>query len=97
MRISLWERRWLSPSFCWIAKDQPWRRASGLGDPLVQAEGLAQVDAPDLFVGGKILRSARPENMAVPENIGPVRYFQGLAHVVVGDEDADAPVPQVRR
>src|SRR6185503_11190208 len=67
----------------------------GLRPRLVQPEGFAEVDPADLLVGGELFGCAGTEDFAFPENIGPIRDFQGLADVVIGDEDADPAVAQV--
>src|ERR1044071_3524983 len=67
----------------------------GLRPRLVQPEGFAEVDPADLLVGGELFGCAGTEDFAFPENIGPIRDFQGLAHVVIGDEHADPAVPEV--
>src|SRR3990170_1952171 len=97
VRMSRCERRVWRPSFWWMATGQtPRGRApAGSGLAAVEVETLAEVDAPDLGIRGQLLRRARAKHMTVPENIGPIRYFQGLAHVVVGDQDADAAAAEV--
>src|SRR6185503_2068194 len=67
----------------------------GLRRRLVQPEGFTEVDPADLLVGGELFGRAGTEDFAFPENIGPIRDFQGLADVVVGDEHADSAVPEV--
>src|SRR6188508_2557041 len=67
----------------------------GLRPRLVQPEGFAEVDPADLLVGGELFGCAGTEDFAFPENIGPIRDFQGLAHVVIGDQDADSAVAEV--
>src|SRR5258707_1536477 len=68
----------------------------GLRRRLVQPEGFTEVDPANLLVGGELFGRAGTEDFAFPENIGPIRDFQGLTDVVVGDQDADPAVPQVR-
>src|SRR5687767_11186707 len=55
----------------------------------VEPEGLSEVDPADLLVGGQLARSPGPEDFTFSENIGAVSDFQGLAHVVIGDQHAD--------
>src|SRR5258708_4450513 len=68
----------------------------GLRRRLVQPEGFTEEDPANLLVGGVLFGRAGTEDVAFPENIGPIRDFQGLTDVVVGDQDADPAVPKVR-
>jgi hypothetical protein len=101
VRMSLCESRVLRPSFCWMANGlrtlfRPVRfelylsRAPAAARP---AGRLRRGRPCDLLVGGELFGCAGTEDFAFPENIGPIRDFQGLAHVVIGDEDADARGP----
>src|SRR5262245_58228729 len=105
--MSRWERRADRPSFCCIAKVYPRERLAALRGStlmdttvmlrtLVEREPFAQVDLAHVSVGRKLSRSARTEDMAIPENIGAIRDFQGLPHVVIGDEHADPAAREVR-
>jgi hypothetical protein len=67
----------------------------GLVPTVVQPEGLAEVNPAYLRIGGQRARGPGTEYMAVPQNIGPVRDFQGLADVVVRDQDPDPAILQV--
>src|SRR5512136_2768710 len=96
VRISLCESRAERPSFWCSAKAYPPRATRRSGLPAVQAKTLPKIDPSHLGVRGELRGSTGAEDITVPQNIGPIRYFQGLAHVVVGDEDADPAVPQVR-
>src|SRR5947209_3153074 len=95
VRIRRCERRVESPSFCCMAKGY----TSGSRERSVRAvevESLAEIDPAHLRIGGELARGSGTKHIAVPENIGPVRDFQGLAHVVVGDEHADPAPLEVR-
>src|SRR5438874_4607219 len=60
----------------------------------LEGEFFAQVDLPGDRIVGDLAGGARHEDLAVVENVRTVRDGQGLPHVVVGDQNADAAVPQ---
>src|ERR1039458_8116792 len=70
-------------------------RNSGLIKSHLQVERFAQVDAFDLGVAAEGLGTARAENPPIVDDVGPVGHQQGLAHVVVGHQDADAGPLQI--
>src|ERR1035437_9620592 len=51
---------------------------------------LAQETPPHLHVVAQFVWRSGAENSPFSDDISPVGYAQGLAHVVVGDQDADA-------
>jgi hypothetical protein len=63
---------------------------------LVQSELRAEVNPFDLLVGGEGGRGAAAKNRSVVDDISPVGNAQRFPHVVVGDEDADATVFEVK-
>ena len=62
---------------------------------LVEGEVFAEVHPPRFFVRDDFGRAAFGDDGAVGEDVGAVAAFQGFAHVVVGDEYADAAVGEV--
>src|SRR5713226_9141513 len=58
--------------------------------PLTQGECFAQVDSFHLRVASQFPRGAGPKDAAVVDDIGAVGDTEGLAHIMVGDQDADA-------
>ena len=60
----------------------------GLSDP----EAVAKIDFSGAFVADDLFRGAGKNDVALEHEVGPVADGQGLAHVMVGDEHADAPV-----
>ena len=54
------------------------------------AEILAQIDATDHFIGNDFVGCAAHQDFAVVQDIGAVNDFERFAHVVIGDENADA-------
>ena len=60
----------------------------------IERELLAQVDLPGLRVVGQLGRGAGGEDPAVVEDVGAVGDGEGLPHVVVGDQHADAALLQ---
>ena len=59
----------------------------------LEAELVAEVDFANDLVGGDVLGRAFHEDGALMENVGAVNDAEGLAHVVIGDENADAACP----
>ena len=62
----------------------------------VQPEVLAEVHPPHLRVGGEIRGRSVPEDATLADNIGAIRDLQSFAHVVIGDQHAQAPVLAAR-
>src|ERR1700694_5505759 len=62
---------------------------------LVQPELGPQINPTDLFVGRQAVRRAALENHSAVDDVRAVGDAQRLAHVVVGDEHADAAILQV--
>src|SRR2546428_436762 len=60
----------------------------------LEGELLAQVDLPSDRIVGDLAGGARDEDLAIVEDVRTVRDGQGLPHVVVGDQDADAAIAQ---
>ena len=53
-------------------------------------EHVAEVDAADFFVGDDVIRRTGGQHLAIVDDVGAVDETKRLAHVVVGDENADA-------
>ena len=66
----------------------------GLG--ALEDEAGTEVFRADVLVGGQFLRRALLEDHAFIQQIGPVGDGEGLTDVVVGDDDADIAVFQLR-
>src|SRR5262245_27995145 len=101
VRMRRWDSLCDSPSFWCMATAQApgmGRRRATPASALngVELEAFPEVHAPYIGVGSE--REWRPtaKYMPVPENIGPIRYFQGLSDVMVGYEDADTAPFEVR-
>src|SRR5215467_3630497 len=62
---------------------------------LVQSELGPQINPTHFFIGGKARRRAALENYASVDDVGAIGDAQRFTNVVIGDEDADAAVPQV--
>src|SRR5215203_6769800 len=69
----------LSESFC-----------SSAIQPSLQSEVFSKINFSDLRVRRQLQWGAGAQNLAVVDDIGPVRYFQCFPHVMVGDQDSDA-------
>src|SRR5688572_32304580 len=111
VRISRWDSRVLRPSFCCIATSVGTRGRNGRWQSWsmspcpgmshdsracsVELEAFTEVNPANLFVGGQLARRSRSEHLALPENISAIGDFQGLSHVVIGDEHADPAGLQV--
>src|SRR5439155_21914018 len=63
-------------------------------DSLSQAEPLAEVNLPRPRVGGQILGRALKQDASLVHDVRTVGDAQGLAHVVVGDQDPESPLAQ---
>src|SRR3954447_26507400 len=59
------------------------------------AEAVAEVDAADLGVVDDLVRAALEQHLAGVDDRGAVDDVEGLADVVVGDQDTDAAALQV--
>src|SRR4029077_3011161 len=62
----------------------------------LEGELLAQVDLPGDRIVGDFAGGSRDENLAVVEDVSAGRAGQRLPHAAVGNQDADAAVPQPR-
>src|SRR4030095_2425418 len=60
------------------------------GAHYLHPEMLAEVHAPDIGVVDDLRRRALRQHMAVADDVGMVADAQRLAHVVIGDQHADA-------
>src|SRR5579884_2787361 len=60
-----------------------------------EREILTEVDPADLGIVAELLGAAGPEDPAIVDDIGAVRDGEGLADIVVRDENADAGVLQI--
>src|SRR5207302_1160962 len=56
----------------------------------LQTEVLPEVDLPDGFIINNLAWSARSEHASLADDVCTVAYTQRFAHIVVGDEHADA-------
>src|SRR6056297_3984797 len=54
------------------------------------AETLTQIDAPHGFVTNDLVRRSGHDDRSVMQDIGAVDDLEGLTHVVIGDQNADA-------
>ena len=79
-------------------KRQALLKGHGLGPGLGkhEVEIIAEVDAPHLGVGGEGARRAGPEDLALADDVGAIGDAEGLADVVVGDQDPEAALLEVR-
>src|SRR5438445_4832755 len=60
----------------------------------LEGELLAEVDFSGYRIAGDLAGRARHENLALVQDVGAIGDRERLTHVVVGDQDADAPVAQ---
>src|SRR5256885_16930242 len=60
----------------------------------LEGELLAEVDFSGYRISGDLAGRARHENLALVQDVGAIGDRERLTHVVVGDQDADAPVAQ---
>ena len=60
-----------------------------------RVEALAQINAPHVRIGDDLLRRPFRHDAAGVEDVGAVDQAERLAHVVVGDEHADAAAGQM--
>src|SRR5687767_5357958 len=63
--------------------------------PESKPEALAEIDAADIRVGDDLGRPAFRQNASGMDDVGAVDQAERFAHIVVGDEHADAPPGQV--
>src|SRR5690625_789663 len=96
------ESRWIA----WISR---WpRRCCPLGRACPQSacrksavrsvsdpETLAEIDAAHIGVGDDLSGGAIHQNLAIMQDIGAVDDLERLAHIMVGDQHADAAVLQM--
>gem|GEM_PF-3156841 len=61
----------------------------------LKAEPVTQIDAPNVLVADDVGRCAFHQHHAVVDDIGAVDDVEGLADVVIGNQDTDTPVLQV--
>ena len=66
------------------------RDAGGQLGSEVHFEGIAEVGFPGDGVVGDLTRGPRDDDAALADDVGAIGDREGVAHVVVGDEDADA-------
>src|SRR3546814_1858365 len=82
-----------------MTRDWRWRSSNlcvaAISLNLLEAKPFAQVNAADVLVGNDLVRGAFHQHHAVMDDVGTVDDLKGLAHVVVGDQNADATVLQV--
>jgi hypothetical protein len=57
---------------------------------VLQPEVLSQIDLPYCFIINDFLRLAVRQHRSLVDDVGPVADAQRFAHVVIGDEHADA-------
>src|SRR5271168_2400339 len=67
------------------------RGRRGAGAPLSEVEVLAEVELARALVVDEEFPRALGQHSAGPDQVGPVHDPEDLAHVVVGDDDADPP------
>src|SRR5215469_12983565 len=60
-----------------------------------QCKRFAQVDALHFGVALERFWSAAAEDAALIDDVGAVGYYKRLAHVVIGNQDADAAALQI--
>src|ERR1700741_1137640 len=63
---------------------------------LVQSELAPQINPTDVVIGRQAIGSSALEDHAVVNDVGPICDAQRFADVVVGDQDADSAVAQVK-
>src|SRR5947207_1832381 len=63
---------------------------------LVQSELSPQINPTDVFVAGQAFRRPAAEDHAVVHDVRAVGNAQRFTDVVIGDQHADSPVPQVK-
>src|SRR5579875_1493745 len=61
-----------------------------------QRKSFAKINAPHLDVVAKLVRRAGAEDAALGDDVSPVGHAEGLAHAVIGDQDADAARLEVK-
>src|SRR5690606_29105237 len=61
----------------------------------LQAEPFAKIEPPDILVADDVGRLALHQHRAVMNDDGVVYEFERLAHIVIGDEHADAAILQM--
>jgi len=60
-----------------------------------RVEAFAEVDALDFGIVAEVVGAPGAEDFPVVDDVGAVGDGQGFAHVVVGDQDADAVALQL--
>ena len=71
------------------------RRAAELGRS-DDAEVLSKIDAAHIFIVHDFFGSARHQDRAVVQDIGAINDLEGLTHVVVGYQNADSAILELR-
>ena len=66
---------------------------SGAGDRS-QLEIVAEINFPHPLVLQNLVRLALGDDSPLVDDVGPIADAQGLAHVMVGDQDSDPPLTQ---
>src|SRR5271170_3448803 len=66
-----------------------------LSNSSLQFEVLPQVHLTHLWVGKNLIRRSGRQNAALTDDIGPAANTQGFAHIMIGNQHADALVGQV--
>src|SRR5687768_18572643 len=67
-----------------------------LGKADLKGEPLAEVEAADFGVGNQFVGGAGAEDAAFGHDVGAVGDGEGFADVMVGDENADALVFEIK-
>src|SRR5262249_47660380 len=60
----------------------------------LEGEPLPEINLTGFCVAGDLRSRPRDEDRPIVHDVGAIRDGECLAHVVVGDEDADAPIAQ---
>src|SRR5207244_8966134 len=60
----------------------------------LQGELFAEIDFSGYWIAGDLAGRARHEDLSVVQDIGAIGDREGFTYVVIGDQDADAPVAQ---
>src|ERR1700686_246440 len=56
---------------------------------------ISEINTSDLGIAAKVSRRPGGKHFAVLDDVGAMSYAQGLAHLVVGDQDADSLTAQI--
>src|SRR5690242_1946625 len=74
-----------------LLQQKLYRRATRLS----HRKALAQIDAFHLWVMSQFCRSSGSEDSALINNVGAVGHREGLAHIMVGDQNANSALLQI--